>query len=155
MSIASSHSTINPAFFAALISLSRLSVFSNLISAPPMYVDSVFSFLFITQCFMFPGIGPGRFNKNKGRVACFHFCNTANQLPGLFAAFVPPVGFEPTPRLGLDFESSAATITPRGYFFVAPPRFERGLPEPKSGVLPLHHGAINIIQQVPTQTCNN
>ena len=39
------------------------------------------------------------------------------------------------PGMGTDFESVAATITPRGYVLVAPPRFERGLPEPKSGVL--------------------
>lgn len=67
---------------------------------------------------MFPGIGPVR--------------------------SVPPAGIEPARHTAIDFESIAATITPRGYVFVAPPRFERGIQVPKTWVLPLHHGAIPI-----------
>ena len=93
------------------------------------------------------GFTPGTQGTRPLAVSCF--CRS----------IVPPAGIEPAPQTGTDFESVAATITPRGFDwafhtsprsgpigitfniysrfcrFVAPARIERASSEPKSDVL--------------------
>ena len=84
--------------------------------------------VFIMIIFNIPGIGPVR------------FCGPCRNRTG-------------TPLRYKILSFARIPISPKGHFFVAPPRFERGLSEPKSDVLPLHHGAIPIMQYV--LSCNN